>query len=112
MSRPPKPASSIDQSDKSEVVRRQLWKTQACWFFARGLCHRGEKCSFSHGAIESAPDLSKTSLCKAYKKGLCALPSANCRFAHGMDELRMTPLFKQAHGQAIPPKPKTKAKSK
>lgn len=65
-------------------------KTQLCSFFREGRCRFGDDCSFAHtpGEIEYAPDLAKTALCKLWKAGTCTLSGKQCRFAHGIHELR------------------------
>lgn len=65
-------------------------KTQICSFFREGRCRYGEACAFAHTQeeLESSPDLVKTALCKLWKAGTCKLSGMECRFAHGMHELR------------------------
>jgi len=70
---------------------------------------------FAHGGIKPPPDLTKTSLCKRWKEGMCHLSPDKCPFAHGKRELRQTPLFRltpsgnkeydEAPGQMMPPMP-------
>lgn len=92
--RPPK-----EEKDLSKEVQRrtclfkQLRKTKLCMYHLRGSCQYGEGCAFAHTGeeIESAPDLSKTCLCKAFAAGRC--DDANCGFAHGVQELRSTDTF-------------------
>jgi len=43
--------------------------------------------------LSQAPDLTKTSLCAAFMGGHCPLPSGECHYAHGEEELRITPEF-------------------
>lgn len=83
----------VKEADR-ELFRHQFKKTRICTFFAEGRCRRGDDCTFSHGSVQIAPDLTKTSLCKAWKTGNCTFPSGQCPFAHGKRELRQTPLFK------------------
>lgn len=87
------PSNQPDQGETRELFRTQFKKTRPCSFFQQGRCRYGENCTFAHGSIENAPDLTKTSLCKRWKEGICPLPSEKCSFAHGKHELRMTPLF-------------------
>jgi len=78
--------------------RNQFRKTQLCRFNAVGQCNRGQNCSFAHspGELKTVPDLTKTSLCLAWQKGRCPLAAADCHFAHGSEELRLTPAFNNA----------------
>jgi len=80
------------------LFRGQFRKTKMCHFYALGRCHYGEKCAFAHNSedLESAPDLTKTALCIAWQKGHCPLKAADCHFAHGTHELRLTPAFNKA----------------
>jgi len=75
--------------------RKQFRKTQLCRFNAVGQCQHGQNCSFAHspGELTSSPDLTKTALCTAWQKGRCPLTAADCHFAHGSEELRLTPAF-------------------
>jgi hypothetical protein len=78
-----------------DQVRTQLSKTSWCKFFSTGQCNKGEACSFAHDTDElrSVPDLKKTSLCKAWRNGKCSHPASSCQFAHGVQDLRVTPMF-------------------
>jgi len=75
--------------------RTQFQKTRMCRYYPEGLCHFGDRCSFSHSVDELciAPDLHKTSLCKLWQHDACKLPADQCQFAHGKDDLRVTPAF-------------------
>ncbi|CAE8607592.1 unnamed protein product [Polarella glacialis] len=67
-----------------------LRHTTACFYFARGLCDRGASCTYAHSAsdLRPKPDLSRTSLCRMFKKvGLCTA-GEECMYAHGKAELR------------------------
>lgn len=54
-----------------------------------------QDCCFAHceDELSQAPDLTKTSLCAAFMGGHCPLPSGECHYAHGEEELRITPEF-------------------
>jgi len=97
----PKPTSSAaavtPKSESKQIFQAQFSKTLFCKFFAEGRCKMGAHCRYAHDAedLRDAPDLTKTSLCKPYMKGKCSKTSAECPFAHGMRELRMTPMFQQ-----------------
>jgi hypothetical protein len=97
----PKPTSSAaavtPKSASKQIFQEQFSKTLFCKFFAEGRCKMGAHCRYAHDAedLRDAPDLTKTSLCKPHMKGKCSKTSAECPFAHGMRELRMTPMFQQ-----------------
>lgn len=59
-------AASASNKDRARY-EQQFYKTRPCSFFAKGKCTRGEKCKYAHGNFElqSRPDLSFTSLCRA-----------------------------------------------
>jgi len=78
--------------------RSQFCKTKLCRFNAIGQCNYGQKCAFAHSSweLENAPDLTKTALCLAWEKGQCPLEAEDCHFAHGSEELRLTPAFNKA----------------
>jgi len=78
--------------------RGQFRKTKLCRFNAIGQCNYGQKCAFAHSSweLENAPDLTKTALCLAWEKGQCPLEAEDCHFAHGSEELRLTPAFNKA----------------
>jgi len=84
------------QGWKGELFRRQFMKTTLCRFHAMGKCSKGKSCPFAHepSELSVAPDLRKTSVCAAWMVGECLKSSKHCQFAHGAQELRMTPLFK------------------
>jgi len=79
-------------------VQRQLKKTKLCVFFSQGKCHFGSKCDFAHGShdLVGQPDLTKTSLCEDWLAGRCSIMDGTCRYAHGEEELRITPVYAQA----------------
>eukprot|EP00427_Karlodinium_veneficum_P022259 CAMPEP_0169116380 /NCGR_PEP_ID=MMETSP1015-20121227/29861_1 /TAXON_ID=342587 /ORGANISM="Karlodinium micrum, Strain CCMP2283" /LENGTH=216 /DNA_ID=CAMNT_0009178927 /DNA_START=71 /DNA_END=721 /DNA_ORIENTATION=- len=88
----------------SERVQRQFLKTEMCSFHAVGRCKRASACKFAHSfdEIEARPNLTKTSLCKAWQKGQCALPAARCQFAHDADDLRSTRGFVEQTYDSVP----------
>lgn len=65
-----------------------LRKTRTCKAFAEGKC-TDENCSFAHGEHQliSTGLFHKMSLCKWHEKGRCR-NGDQCRFAHGVGELR------------------------
>lgn len=77
-------------SRRRQFKEENLAKTKLCSFFQAGKCTRGEGCKFAHsdGELEVAPDLSKTSICVGWMKGTCRESAAQCRFAHGLHDLR------------------------
>jgi len=97
-------SASVDRDSRFLV---QCRKTKLCIFFDKGVCSKGEACSFAHGSKELAAevDLRKTSLCPRWCRNMCPLDSAECSFAHGAAELRMTAAYshsgpgRQAHEQ-------------
>jgi len=74
----------------------QFKKTTLCKFFADRNCMKGDSCNFAHdlAEVQTAPDLTKTSLCRMYMSSVCNKRSESCPFAHGVRELRMTPMFR------------------
>jgi hypothetical protein len=75
--------------------RQQFLKTKMCRFYEAGLCRYGEDCPYAHSEqdLSVVPDLKKTSLCDAWKRGACPRSSDQCPFAHGDEELCLTPAF-------------------
>jgi len=75
--------------------RNQFRKTKLCYFNAIDQCKYGQKCAYAHSPseLESVPNLTKTALCLAWQKGQCPRAAADCHFAHGSEELRLTPAF-------------------
>jgi len=73
-------------------------KTKLCSFWQVGRCLKGQDCAFAHGGVEleAPPDFSKTSICIAWKVGTCQLSAAECRFAHGKQDLRTSSHLKQS----------------
>jgi len=104
----PKPAPSAaavtPNNASKQIFQAQFQKTLFCKFFAEGRCKMGAHCRYAHDAedLRDAPDLTKTSLCRPYMKGRCSKTSAACPFAHGMRELRMTPMFQQRCSRKVP----------
>mmetsp|Transcript_64582 Transcript_64582/g.174500 ORF Transcript_64582/g.174500 Transcript_64582/m.174500 type:complete len:234 (+) Transcript_64582:108-809(+) len=78
-------------SDERLRFKTQFRKSQLCRYYKTG-CMRGDQCDFAHGTEELslAPDLTKTSMCKAWQRGRCSLDSGACPYAHGASELRCT----------------------
>lgn len=79
----------------------QFKKTSMCKFFAERNCTKGDSCNFAHNLAElqTAPNLTKTSLCRMYQTSVCSKRSDACPFAHGVRELRMTPMFRPRGGK-------------
>mmetsp|Transcript_5280 Transcript_5280/g.13136 ORF Transcript_5280/g.13136 Transcript_5280/m.13136 type:complete len:232 (-) Transcript_5280:272-967(-) len=74
-------------TDDHDLARQLFHKTRVCTFWLAGRCTRAG-CRFAHGESElmPVPDLSKTTLCRVFRKrGVCR---PDCRFAHGTCELR------------------------
>jgi len=71
-----------------------FFKTQLCTFHLRGICAKGSACNFAHSDSEhrTCPNLAKTCLCQDWMNGSCALMAAECKFAHGGDDMRYTSL--------------------
>lgn len=96
--KPPKAEQVVEPASKSRTTTsdlrnesvKQFTKTKFCSFFQKGLCTRGENCTFAHchSELEVSPDLEKTSICLAWKAGTCHLSGQDCRFAHGKTYLR------------------------
>lgn len=67
-----------------------LDKTRMCRFFRKGLCRRGEACTFAHGQrqLRPQPDLWRTQWCMDFvAQGSCRFEDG-CRYAHSDEELR------------------------
>jgi len=102
------PASAEDGAGvgRQQVFHDQFRKTVVCRFFLNNACKRGTSCNFAHTASElrEMPDLWKTALCKQWKQGLCPFSTEHCSFAHGKQELRMSPAFEQhSTAKQVPP---------
>eukprot|EP00930_Biecheleria_cincta_P098810 TRINITY_DN90459_c0_g1_i1.p1 TRINITY_DN90459_c0_g1~~TRINITY_DN90459_c0_g1_i1.p1 ORF type:complete len:271 (+),score=56.93 TRINITY_DN90459_c0_g1_i1:105-917(+) len=80
---------------KYELYQGQFSKTRMCRFFSTGACTKGADCSFAHGISEvmEPPNLRKTAICKAWKKGSCTKKADDCEFAHGQSDLKKTLKF-------------------
>ena len=93
-SRAQAPFATASHMEDLPVAYRQLHQTRLCAkFHYRGVCR--SDCTFAHSARElrCPPDLRKTSLCRAWRRGQCN--AVNCWFAHGEAERRATTgLFK------------------
>lgn len=85
----------IVRVEASELFEAQMKKTVLCKFYAAGRCKRGTSCGYAHHSAELriSPDLRKTSLCQAFKRGQTCRVAAECPFAHGAHELQITPMF-------------------
>lgn len=70
-----------------------LYKTKFCKFHVRGVCQRGELCTFAHSddALQPVPDLSRTKLCPHYGRAGGCPAISECRFAHSRRDLRWRP---------------------
>jgi len=81
-------AGAAATEDKDATLFQELRKTKMCSFHAKGHCRYGVNCAFAHfpHELHIAPDLRKTSLCKAFEAGKCS--TRDCKFAHGEKELR------------------------
>lgn len=71
--------------------RDQYFKIKLCPFHIKGVCKKGDECSFAHDEsdIRVGISLKKTRMCHAWQNGNCN--QRDCRFAHGEGELRSTP---------------------
>eukprot|EP00929_Paragymnodinium_shiwhaense_P030769 TRINITY_DN17379_c0_g1_i1.p1 TRINITY_DN17379_c0_g1~~TRINITY_DN17379_c0_g1_i1.p1 ORF type:complete len:462 (+),score=80.80 TRINITY_DN17379_c0_g1_i1:98-1483(+) len=72
-------------------------KTRLCRFYAKGICKRGEGCTYAHTEAElrALPDVFRTKLCPLLSRtGRCML--VDCTYAHKEDEL-----YKAAAGQGM-----------
>lgn len=81
--------------ERWQLYRDQFMKTRLCRFNSAGTCNRGDACRFAHGRgeLQEMPDLKKTTLCKQWRRGKCKLTAERCQFAHGKQDLHLTPLF-------------------
>lgn len=82
------------KSGPQDRFHAQFRKTQLCRYINTG-CLRGEKCFYAHSRQElrSPPDLAKTSLCKLWQQSKCPRTAAECQFAHGPRDLRVSEGF-------------------
>ncbi|CAD2090385.1 zinc finger protein, putative [Plasmodium vinckei lentum] len=66
-----------------------LYKTQLCSFYAKGICARGNKCSWAHGELDvrPMPKFYKTRMCYTFLSGSYC-EASKCTFAHTEEELR------------------------
>ena len=82
--------SKTKHSHNSPVnVGKHLLKTKVCSLFLNGRCHYGsDRCYYAHSVDElrEQPQLERTSLCPAFKKGKCH-GGDNCRYAHSVEEM-------------------------
>mmetsp|Transcript_51102 Transcript_51102/g.164024 ORF Transcript_51102/g.164024 Transcript_51102/m.164024 type:complete len:309 (+) Transcript_51102:117-1043(+) len=75
----------------NEVQRMQLFsKTRLCRFYEMGRCRKGTSCPFAHGDLDvrDIPNLYKTMICERWARRLCPFSNVECRFAHGVEDLR------------------------
>lgn len=81
-------SSRLPPKDSGEGSR--FFKTRRCLFHRKGVCVKGDRCTYAHDDLElhPTPDLVKTRLCQDWLNNKCETP--NCRFAHGRHELRFT----------------------
>mmetsp|Transcript_24985 Transcript_24985/g.79374 ORF Transcript_24985/g.79374 Transcript_24985/m.79374 type:complete len:271 (-) Transcript_24985:237-1049(-) len=96
-------AAPRDESHHHPEYRSLFRKTVFCRFFTYSACIKGDQCEFAHTPDEfkAKPDLSKTALCRQWKRGVCHLSADLCRFAHGHQELRK-PRSKQESYKSLP----------
>merc|ERR1719491_314667 len=90
-------AASNDEGQSRK--RKALGPPDACWFFMRGLCSKGEWCKWSHEpdliaqaqvSEDAGTDFPawKTEMCRFWiKKGTCRF-GQYCLYAHNQQELR------------------------
>jgi hypothetical protein len=101
-------ALDLQRTGASKPVRdlKRFWKTELCRFYPK--CIKGEACPFAHAQVEmqTRPDLTKTTFCRAWQRKECPLPSDQCKFAHGPEDLRAT------KGFAAPAAPKNGIKAR
>jgi len=78
-----------------ESFHGQFKKTRLCRLYMEGCCTYDGECSFAHSWSEVRPaaDLTKTSMCAAWQRGVCPKPPEECEFAHGREDMRRTPHF-------------------
>mmetsp|Transcript_36039 Transcript_36039/g.103599 ORF Transcript_36039/g.103599 Transcript_36039/m.103599 type:complete len:296 (+) Transcript_36039:58-945(+) len=83
----------VSSGKQRSCLASQLRKTKMCVFHLKGICERGNDCTFAHSdaELQSSPDLYKTRLCPGYHQGGC--DNKDCPFAHGEEELRSTNIF-------------------
>ncbi|EUD67192.1 hypothetical protein C922_02342 [Plasmodium inui San Antonio 1] len=74
-----------------EKIHDQYYRIKLCPFLKKGLCQKGDNCSYAHLAdtLRSCMNLMKTKICQLWLRNECR--NANCVFAHGEGELRATP---------------------
>jgi hypothetical protein len=98
--------AAVKGTDASKQARdlKKFWKTQPCRFYPK--CMKGEACPFAHaqGELHARPDLTKTTICRAWQRAECPLSSSQCKFAHGPRDLRAN-----ASPASAPPLPNKKA---
>lgn len=94
-------SEKAERGPTSTIFRSQFFRTRLCFFNSQGRCRYGARCAFAHADMELAdmPNLTKTSLCKDWKEGKCTKTAAECQFAHGKHEIRLTPQYNQKHSK-------------
>jgi len=90
----------------NDVFREQFYKVSLCWFHSVGKCKLGDRCTYAHSAQELRPypDITKTSICRAWREGRCPLMAGQCSFAHGRSELRMSREYQELSTRQSPGK--------
>jgi len=74
----------------NDVFREQFYKASICKYAGR--CKFGDACTFAHSEheLQPYPDITKSSICSAWRQRRCPLRARECQFAHGRWELRMS----------------------
>lgn len=77
-----------------EKFRQQFGKTRLCRYVLMG-CWKGEHCTYAHDEKElrNPPNLTKTSLCTLWMEKRCPRSAADCQFAHGRRDQRVSQGF-------------------
>jgi len=71
---------------------QKTFHTRLCRYYGSGQCTSGSNCKFAHSVedLRIVPDLTKTSMCRAFLAGRCPLTTEQCPFAHCGTEIRYT----------------------
>ncbi|CRG96397.1 zinc finger protein, putative [Plasmodium gallinaceum] len=74
-----------------EKMHDQYYRIKLCPFLKKGLCQKGDNCSYAHSTdkLRNSINLTKTKICELWLKNECE--NENCVYAHGELELRATP---------------------